>query len=194
MNTGKPHTGLCGAKRTGPVGVETAAQPLTIKAKEVAIMAKRKYPTMAPTELVGHTITASYHSSSVRCRPIATSKYGVMEACFSGPLEEKSFAHLRAGMIAATDEAPALLIRLNKVLMMFSGPPAITDGTYPKNRYQVAAVVVRNDQTLFWFEYAERMANLGIVYRIFQESQEAKACQWIEKDAPFLMQWPVRSK
>lgn len=176
-----------GGKKTGLIGAENTAQPLTIKAKEVAIMAKRKYPTLAPIEAVDRTTTTSYHSSSVRCRPLATSKYGVMEVCFSGPLEEKSFAHLRAGMIEATIQAPALVIRLSKVLMMFSGPLTIPDGTYPKNRFQWASVIARHDQMRFLGDYQRKLAGFGIPNLLFLESEEEEdeACQWAERHASY---------
>lgn len=76
-------------------------------------MAKCKYPTVAPAALVSRTTTVNCHAASVRYGNSKSSKSGVMEACFLGPIEEKSFDYLRAEMIAGTSEALALVVRID---------------------------------------------------------------------------------
>lgn len=144
-------------------------------------MAKRKYPTTAHLESVSRPKTATYHAASVRYGTSKTTKDGLMEACFFGPMEEKAFNYLRAEVIAGTSEATTMVIRMDKVLMLFSGPPAIPDGTYPKEYRTSAALIARREQVEFWREYSMRLADMGIICIVFTDSQESMAYRWAER-------------
>lgn len=141
-------------------------------------MAKRKYPTAATTKLVAQPTTATYHAASVR---YGTRNDGLMEACFLGPMGGKAFEYLRSAMIAGTRKEKALVIRMDKVLMLFGGKPAIPDGTYPKEYHTSTALIARREDMGYWLEYSGRLADMGIICLVFIESQESMAYEWAER-------------
>lgn len=134
---------------------------------------QRPAPLKAPPRTVHH------HAASVRCRTIETSKYGVMEACFFGPINETSFYHLRAAMFENTRKAPVLVIRMDKALVCFDGVPDIPNDVCSK-QFPRTAVITGAEQRDLWCEYGKKMAEAGLLSLTFTQSQADTAYSWSE--------------
>lgn len=140
-------------------------------------MAKSKYLTTAPAEIVSRPTTLHYHAASVRCRTIETSKYGAMEACFFGPINETSFYHLQRVMLADAPKGRRLVIRMDKALTCFDGVPDIPNVLCPEQFPQMA-VIARRDELDFWYAYGRKWAQAGVICITFIESRSDLAYSW----------------
>lgn len=94
------------------------------------------------------------------------------------------FAALRGPILAATEDADALVIRMDASLWMMEE----CDAT-PAARYAImcppAAVICRPDQQEmnFWRAYTEAVAVAGVTRVVFQSSQIEQARAWAESSA-----------
>jgi len=96
----------------------------------------------------------------------------VFGASYSGVLSRSCFSHLRANVIEATQKARVMKIHMEKALMA-GMEPIIPPGIYRGNMAP-AAIIVRPDQLDIWTDYADKLAELGIMRVVFLYSQRAE--------------------
>lgn len=96
----------------------------------------------------------------------------VFGASYSGVLSRACFANLRASVVRATQKARVVTLHMEKALMTEHAPD-IPTGVYRLN-LAPAAVIVRPDQVDVWRDYADKMADLGIMRVVFLYSQRAE--------------------
>lgn len=96
----------------------------------------------------------------------------VFGASYSGVLSRACFADLRASVINATQKARVMRIHMEKAVMLDMSP-IVPPGVYLGNMAP-AAVIVRPDQVDVWADYADKLAELGIMRVVFLYSQRAE--------------------
>ncbi len=99
---------------------------------------------------------------------------------YFGPLSEVCFDYLRAQAMESTADARALLIRMDKSLMVSSIVPALPDGAYRSN-LAPAVMIVRPDQKHVWTEYTEKVQALGIMRVVLSPEQLSLAHQIVNR-------------
>ena len=108
----------------------------------------------APTMVKAFT----HKSAKLRIVSVAGSAYGVLEARFSGVLDEQSFGRLRAVMEAETERALGVVIRLEDVVTMFKGRPPLPK--VPRELARAALVAPVADYS-HWRDYSARLSKAG---------------------------------
>lgn len=116
----------------------------------------------------------TYHGACVRYRTIQGGAIGVMEVCYSGLLTLATFAHLWRKQNEETAGAPALVVRLDRAVLLFGEPPQ------PRAWAPPAALIVREDQYPTACAFARNCAAVSVVRAIFLTEQAEQAFQWAE--------------
>ena len=114
-----------------------------------------------------------------RCRPYPQSRRGVWEAFYTGPLNQRSYDNLRMRVIAATTETTAMVIHMDRALMVMGAAPQPPSDVY-RPCAAPAAMVVRADQYAMWDDYRIALAALGVSRGVFLTERASMAYQWAE--------------
>jgi hypothetical protein len=110
------------------------------------------------------------------------SKAGVIEVSYYGMIDPASFDYLRSKLLDCSQSANALVIRMDRSLMLMAHPPPIPEGIYDAQT-PPAAIVVRDQDFEVWSTYGKALATCGVMRSVFLSQQSEKAYQWAEFQA-----------
>lgn len=116
-------------------------------------------------------------TAQARCR---ITDGGVIEATYSGPIDQPAVDDLRQSVLTYSIDAPALILRIDCAELRVASFAPWGREAYP-NDPSPAAIVVRSDQFSAAAKHAEHLANLGIVRVIFMEMAQAR--RWADRRA-----------
>lgn len=120
--------------------------------------------------------TYNYHSTQAHCSRLGT--MGLMQADYHGPLCSRAFSVLAPQVLHATQDAPAVMIRMDESLTLMEESP-------PPPGYRLdsppACIIVRADQYTLWADYAIRLSTFGVRRVVFLDSQMELALLWLER-------------
>lgn len=102
---------------------------------------------------------------------------------YSGPLCLMGFDALRKTIYSRPELPGALLIKMDKALLLFGEMPKAPEGMYSPET-PPAAVIGRDDQLTLWRQHAQYLAdNFGVMRVVFSVRQEALAKEWVVRRA-----------
>ena len=141
--------------------------------------------THTHTKIFGHGIHCKKDTHTTHFCDGASVRIAQIRSCvwsieYFGPLSEVCFDYLRAQAMESTADARALLIRMDKSLMVSSIVPALPDGAYRSN-LAPAVMIVRPDQKHVWTEYTEKVQALGIMRVVLSPEQLSLAHQIVNR-------------
>lgn len=119
-----------------------------------------------------------FNAAAVSCRRVGS--FGVVEAEYSGPVGDVAFDYLRSCVLAAAKDTPALVLRMERALLMITEFLPRPRSTYEPNVVP-GALVVPADQFEIYSGYARQLASEGITRVVFLESQLKLAYLWAER-------------
>lgn len=102
---------------------------------------------------------------------------GVIEITYYGILSRDVLRELKRQILIAAEDAPALVIRMDKALVIASdiSPPPEWDS---QKKIPIAALVVPPAHFEMWTEYGHRVALIGVMRAVFLVSQLDLAYRW----------------
>lgn len=120
-----------------------------------------------------------YQTAKVVLRPLDS---GVVEVTYYGVLSREAFRTLKNQVHQAAEGVPALVVRLDKALIIASdiAPPPEWDS---QKKIPIAALVVRPEHLGIWIDYSHRVALIGVMRAVFLVSQIELAYRWAEAHA-----------
>lgn len=107
---------------------------------------------------------------------------GVVEVAHYGVLTRPSIAWMGPRILAATLDAPALVVRMDTALVAASAIPDFPIRQRGRN-LPVAAIVVNPENIEMLTDYTHRMALAGAMRAVFSVSQVGLAYQWAQAHA-----------
>lgn len=124
--------------------------------------------------------TIEISGASVCYRTVKSSKVGVIEVEYTGVLSDAVVPRLWKDLVARTEEAPALLLRVHKALTVYRTFP---DAPAWVGRVCPGAIITRDDQYQTFCDFARALAKRGVVRGVFLQSHEHLALEWAEEEA-----------
>jgi hypothetical protein len=115
-----------------------------------------------------------HQSARATLRPI---EGGVIEVNYYGVLSHESLRHLKREILPSVAEAPALVIRMDKALIVASSVETPAGWSVNKN-IPLAALIVRPEHFEMWVDYSHRVALVGVMRAVFLISQLDLAYRW----------------
>jgi len=118
---------------------------------------------------------------------------GVVEVTYYGVLNREAMSNLKREIHEAAKDAPALVVRMDRALIIASdiAPPPEWDS---KKKIATAALVVRPEHFEMWTDYGHRVALLGVMRAVFLVSQASLAYRWAEAHALATLSISPRSR
>lgn len=105
---------------------------------------------------------------------------GLCEVVYTGPLTRSGYSALRAGVLRETEKARALVLRMDRAMVLLDDDPHADVAPYLGDE-PPAALVSSADQFAYWNEYARRLAAVGVMRAVFLSSRLELARLWAER-------------
>jgi hypothetical protein len=107
---------------------------------------------------------------------------GVCEVVYAGPITRATFSALKQGVIDETRCASALVLRMERAMVLLDHEAHGDVGPYAGD-LPPAAVVSCLDRFGYWNEYARRLAALGVMRAVFLPGHLELARLWASRHA-----------
>lgn len=127
-------------------------------------------------------ITIRQHSARITIARLASSNAGVIEVRNTGLFTQEVFYKLRPLVFAATQDAPAIVVRLDTAVDFHIEPPQSDASEYPQGCPD-QAVIVSDEQFSVWLRHAHNLAQFGVRRAIFTAAHLDLALEWAEASA-----------
>lgn len=107
-------------------------------------------------------------------------KAGLVEAQYSGPMNERAFALLRQQALMASADTTVYVVRLDKALILMGDEAPVDENSYQNDA--PGALVVRHDPVEYarWTAYARECARHGVIRTVWTERFAALAYRWAQ--------------
>ena len=103
-----------------------------------------------------------------------------MSAVFHGALSLAAFEAIAPRVSGATCMATVLVVRMDGGLTAMSRTPKVPKSAYGELSPE-GCIIVRHDQRALWSAYADNLAQYGIKWVVFEDSQLAAALRWVQR-------------